>query len=127
MKFSLKNKLLIATGWFFVGLGILGIFLPLLPTTVFLIIASACFYKSSPRFYFWLLNNRYLGVYIKNYREKKGIPLRAKILGLILLNGTIAYSLYFFSDKLMISITLLLVAIGVSIYLISLNTITEND
>ena len=71
---------MITTGTFFVGLGIIGIFLPLLPTTPFLLLAAACYARSSKRFYNWLLNNKWFGNYIKNYRERKGIPLQIKII-----------------------------------------------
>ena len=61
------------------ALGILGIFLPLLPTTPFLLLTAALYFKGSFRLYNWLLNHRYFGPYIRNYRENKAIPLRAKI------------------------------------------------
>jgi len=85
-KRKITNKLsrlaLILAGNFFVALGILGIFLPLLPTTPFLLLAAACYFKSSERFYNWLMSNKWLGNYFKNYREKKSIPLKVKALSL---------------------------------------------
>ena len=71
--------LLISAGTVSVLLGILGIILPLLPTTPFLLLAAASYAKSSEKFYNWLINNRFFGNYIRNYREGKGIPLRVKI------------------------------------------------
>jgi len=72
---KISNRLirwvLIIAGTFFVGLGVLGIVLPLLPTTPFFLLAAVCFAKSSKRFYTWLLNNKWFGNYIKNYQEKK--------------------------------------------------------
>ena len=61
------------------ALGIAGIFLPLLPTTPFLLLAAACYVRSSPRLYRWLMNHRWTGEYIRDYREKRGLPLRTKI------------------------------------------------
>ncbi len=92
---NLSRWALIATGTFFVGLGIFGIFLPLLPTTPFLLLAAACYARSSKRFYNWLLNNKWFGNYIKNYRERKGIPLKIKILSISFLWIAIGYSAIF--------------------------------
>ena len=63
------------------ALGIVGIFVPLLPTTPFLLLAAALWVRSSPRLYAWLLAHPRLGVYIRNFREKRAIPLRAKVVG----------------------------------------------
>ena len=70
-----------------VALGVLGILLPLLPTTPFLLLAAGCFVRSSPKLYAWLLNHKWFGSYIRHYREHKAIPLRAKIVVLALLWG----------------------------------------
>ena len=66
-------------------LGIIGIFLPLLPTTPFLLLTAALYVRSSPRLYNWLLHQKYLGNYIRNFRENKAIPLRAKIVSVSLI------------------------------------------
>lgn len=68
-----------------VFLGILGIFLPLLPTTPFLLLASACFARGSRRLRHWLLSHRVLGEYLRNFEEGRGIPLKAKIVATVLL------------------------------------------
>ena len=113
---------LIIAGTFFVGLGILGIFLPLLPTTPFLLLAAAFYARSSKRFYNWLLGNKWFGRYIKNYREGKGVPSKAKILSISLLWLTIMFSTVFIVDNLFVRIILILIAIGVSIHIISIRT-----
>ena len=77
----------IILGTISLGLGILGIFLPLLPTTPFLLLTAALYFKGSPRLYQWLLNHKYFGTYIRNFRENKAIPLRAKIISLLLMWG----------------------------------------
>ena len=69
---------LISIGTFFVGVGIVGIFVPILPTTPFLLIAAALYARSSKKFYNWLINNKIFGRFIKNYRAGKGIPLKIK-------------------------------------------------
>ncbi|WP_373830933.1 YbaN family protein, partial [Bacteroides heparinolyticus] len=72
-------------------LGFIGIFLPLLPTTPFLLLTAALYFRGSPRLYQWLLNHKYLGTYIRNFRENKAIPLRAKIYSLLLMWGSVLY------------------------------------
>src|SRR5690606_30808860 len=73
------------SGFLLVGIGVLGIFLPILPTTIFLILASACFMKSSPKANEWLKNNRFLGAYLRNYQDKSGLTITAKVLNISVL------------------------------------------
>ena len=110
--------LLITTGTFFVGVGIVGIFVPILPTTPFLLISAALYARSSKRFYNWLVNNRIFGKFIKNYREGKGIPLRLKIITIILLWITIGCSAVFAVDIFWVRIMLVLIAFGVTVHII---------
>lgn len=72
-------------------LGIVGIFVPLLPTTPFLLLAAALWVRSSPRLYEWLITHRYFGEYIRNFRENRAIPMRAKIISIALMWGTMLY------------------------------------
>jgi uncharacterized membrane protein YbaN (DUF454 family) len=117
--------ILIIAGTFFVGLGVLGIFLPLLPTTPFLLLAAACYARSSKRFYNWLLNNKWFGNYIKNYREKKGVPLKVKLLSISLLWITILFSAVFVVDILLFRIILILIAAGVTIHILYIRTLKQ--
>ena len=110
--------LLITFGTFFVGVGIAGIFIPVLPTTPFLLISAALYARSSTRFYNWLINNRIFGKFIKDYREGKGIPLRLKIITIILLWITIGCSVVFAIDILWVRILLVVIAVGVTIHII---------
>ncbi len=89
-----RRWLLIVIGTTSVGVGIVGIFLPLLPTTPFLLIAAACYVRSSPRLHDWLLTNRWTGKYIQNFREGRGMPLRAKVTVIALLWATLLLSAY---------------------------------
>jgi len=84
----LLRALVLGCGWLSVLLGVLGIFLPLLPTTPFLLLAAACFLRTSPRFYLWLIRHPKLGRYVIYYLDGKGIPLRAKIYTLLLMWST---------------------------------------
>ena len=115
--------LLIIAGTFFVGLGIVGIFVPLLPTTPFLLLAAVCYARSSQRFYGWLLNNKWFGSYIRNYLERKGIPLKAKVVTVTLLWITIGSSVAFAVEILVVKLILVLIAIGVSIHILSVRTL----
>jgi uncharacterized membrane protein YbaN (DUF454 family) len=115
--------LLVIAGTFFVGLGIVGIFVPILPTTPFLLLAAACYARSSQKFYGWLLNNKLFGSYIRNYLERKGISLRVKVVTLTLLWITIGSSVAFAVETLVLKLILVIIAIGVSIHILSVRTL----
>ncbi|RPH94451.1 MAG: DUF454 domain-containing protein [Calditrichaeota bacterium] len=119
---KLTLTLYLIGGTLAVFLGIIGMFLPILPTTPFLLLAAFCYARSSKRFYDGLLNNRWFGEYIRNYREGKGIPLRQKVLTLLLLWLTIGNTILFLAPQLWIRILLLLIASGVTIHLVRMKT-----
>jgi len=100
------------------GLGIIGIFVPILPTTPFLLLAAACYMRSSERLYQWLINNRIFGVYIRNYIEGKGMPIRIRIFTILLLWLTIGLSMTFAVQNLVIRIILICIAIGVTVHIV---------
>ena len=110
------------SGFLLVTIGVIGSFLPLLPTTIFLILASACFVKSSPRANEWLKNNKYLGPYLKNYQDKTGLTIKSKIFSIVFLWVSIMVSAFLLTDKFYIRIILLAIAIGVSIHLTLVKT-----
>ena len=85
------KKLFIILGSLSLGLGVLGIFVPLLPTTPLLLLSAALYFKGSPRLYEWLINHPRLGEYIRNFREHRAIPLRAKIVSVSMVTLTIGY------------------------------------
>ena len=116
--------ILTTLGTVFLGLGILGILLPILPTTPFLLLAAACYARSSKRFYDWLLNNKWVGAYIKNYREDKGIPLKIKIFTISLLWITILFSVFFIIHISWVKIILIIIALGVTIHLLTIKNYT---
>ncbi len=98
-------------------LGIIGIILPILPTTPFLLLAVACFLRSSKRFYNWLLNSRILGSYIRNYREGRGMPRKIKAFTISMLWITILIS-FFLIQITWVRCILIVVAIAVAIHII---------
>ncbi|MGC1508341.1 DUF454 domain-containing protein [Ketobacter sp. MCCC 1A13808] len=115
---------LIAIGWLAVVLGVIGIFLPLIPTTPFLLLAASCFAKSSTRFHDWLLNQPHLGPYIQMYLNGKGIPTRAKISILVVMWLSMTVSALLFGKYLAVRIIMFIIACGVTIYIVRLPTLT---
>ena len=95
---NFTRYLLLISGTIFLILGVIGIIIPLLPTTPFLLLAVACYAKSSKKAYHWLMHNKYFGSYIKNYHEGKGITLNAKIITITILWSTILFSIIFIID-----------------------------
>ena len=109
---------LIVAGTFFLGLGILGIILPILPTTPFLLLSAACYSRGSDRLYRWLIGNRWFGKYINNYRAGKGIPVKVKISVIIMLWITISFSIVFIVTHPILRFILFIIAILVTMYLL---------
>lgn len=112
-------------GSIFVAIGILGVFLPLLPATPFLLLASACYVRGSDRLHDWLMQNRFLGTYIRNFKERRGMPVRAKVVTLVLLWASLAFSAYRV-DILGVRIVIALVAIGVTTLILRIKTLDES-
>lgn len=125
-KLILPKWLLVSIGILAVGLGIAGIFVPLLPTTPFLLLGAACFARSSEKLYRWLMGHKWLGPYIKNYREHRAIAPQVRAIVLLVLWGTIGYSALVVVDALIIRVLLVGVAIGVTVHLIKLKTLTPD-
>lgn len=107
-------------------LAVLGIFLPLLPTTPFLLLASACFMRGSERLHRWLLNNPLFGEYLRNIEGKKGIPLRAKVVTLVLLWASLGFSIVTVAARPVQGV-LLLIGIAVSAWILRMPTLLKRD
>ncbi|MBD3339572.1 MAG: DUF454 family protein [Candidatus Lokiarchaeota archaeon] len=120
---SKKELSKLARGFYFIGgfisliLGIIGVILPILPTTPFLLLSAACFARSSDRFYNWLINNKVLGAYIRHYREGTGMPLKIKIITISLLWITILLSIFLIITILWVKFLLIIIAIAVTIHI----------
>ncbi|MBK6563160.1 MAG: YbaN family protein [Dehalococcoidia bacterium] len=118
----LVRWLFIGLGSLLVGVGVLGIFLPLLPSTVFFLMAAACYGKSSPSAYHWLTTNRWFGSHLRDYKEERGATVGAKVMsiGSLWLGIGVTEVLI---DNTWLRLTLLAVALGVSAHLMLLKTI----
>ena len=119
---DIRKALLIFLGTVCVGLGVLGMFLPLLPTTVFLLMAAYCYSHSSERFHTWLINNRWFGGYIRNYKTGKGISMRQKVSTISVLWASIGFSIWAIDASIWIDLLLLAIAVGVTIHLVLIRT-----
>ena len=111
---------LIVAGSLFLALGMVGIVIPVLPTTPFLLLAAVCYGHSSERSYRWLVTNRVFGRYLDDYLRGRGMPWRAKVFALVLLWGTITLSAVLFVSQWWLRILLFVVATGVTAYILTL-------
>jgi len=121
-----SNKNFVRALFFIAGtitlvIGAVGIVLPILPTTPFLLLALACYCRSSERMTYWILNNRYFGKYIRNYREGKGISLKTKLFAITTLWITISVSIIIILN-IWVALILFTIAASVTIHLVRLPT-----
>ncbi|WP_434677551.1 YbaN family protein [Pseudomonas sp. R1-18] len=114
--------ILLGAGWLSVALGVVGIFLPVLPTTPFLLLAAACFARSSPRFYYWLVNHKRLGPWIRDYLQGNGIPLKAKVYAIGMMWASIGLSCYLMPWP-WLRVFMLVSAVLVTIYILRQKTL----
>jgi uncharacterized membrane protein YbaN (DUF454 family) len=106
--------------------GIIGILVPLVPTTPFLLLAAACYIRGSKSLYNWLINHRLFGAYIKSYREGKGISSKLKIVLIVLIWITIPLSAILIIEERSIQVSLFAIAVIVSILVLYLPTHDAN-
>lgn len=123
IKNPVLRMLVLAAGWLSVVLGIIGIFLPIMPTTPFLLLAAACFIRTSPEFYDWLVQHPKLAKYVIYYLEGKGIPLKAKVYTIITLWFTILLSAFVLLDSQIVQIILPTIGLLVSLYIMKQPTL----
>ncbi|MCW8802587.1 MAG: YbaN family protein [Candidatus Bathyarchaeota archaeon] len=121
-KNRLFRSLFFIAGTITLVLGAVGVVLPILPTTPFLLISLACYLKSSERMTHWMLNNNYFGTYIRNYKEGKGIPMKTKLFAISILWITIAFSGIVLVPIFVVQMILFIVATAVTVHLVRLPT-----
>ncbi|MFO7741562.1 MAG: YbaN family protein [Anaerolineae bacterium] len=121
---SIRRYFLTAAGVVAVGLGLLGVFVPLLPTTPFLLLAAGCWMRSSQRLHDWLLDHRWFGDYVRNYVEYRAVRPRARLVTLVLLWGVIGAAALTAVASWWMRALLGVVAIGVTLHLLQLQSLT---
>jgi len=117
MKKYLQNHLLVIFGWLFTLLGFIGMILPILPTTPFLIVALVLFSKSSPRFHQMLLNNAWFGPTLKQWEDTKTLSRKTKYKALFLIIITFSISVAIFDSKIQLQLLLVGIAIVLLIFI----------
>lgn len=120
----MKKKIFTFLGFLFLGFGIIGAFLPIIPTVPFILVAAYFFEKSSEKFYNWLLTNKYFGEYLKDYRVNKGITKKNKIIAIISTIFGMTLGM-FFMPFILGKILLLLILVGVIFHIINVDTIKK--
>ena len=122
-KGTMIKALLIILGCLSLVLGIIGIFLPILPTTPFLLLSAALFFRSSNQLYEWLINQKYLGTYIRNFREHRAIPLRAKIISVSMVWITLLYCAIATTEVIGLRIFFIILATAITWHILSYKTL----
>ena len=118
---NLKKKIYICVGLLAVGLGIIGAFLPVMPTVPFLLVALFCFERSSKKYHDMILNNKYFGKVLKDYYEGRGLTTSVKIKAILFLTCGMGFSFYKV-QHLYLRIMLAVIWLGVTIHIILLKT-----
>ncbi|AUB55666.1 MULTISPECIES: YbaN family protein [Methanobacterium] len=122
-----KRLFFFSLGATLLGVGAVGVVVPVLPTTPLVLASFFCFTKSSKRAERWISNNRYFGSYIENYQTKQGVPLDVKIKSVAFLWITLIISCYIFQDRSYLLILLPLVGFAVTIHILLLKTKSDEN
>jgi uncharacterized membrane protein YbaN (DUF454 family) len=113
----LVRELFNLAGGVALALGVIGIFVPLLPTTPFVLLAAACFARGSERFHRWLLANPTFGPMVREWETHRSLPYRTKITGIVLMSATMAASITFFVDPAWLKALLAAFGVGLAIWM----------
>ncbi len=122
---KMKKALYIILGTIALVIGFIGLFLPIIPTTPLVILAAACYYRSSDRLHNWILRSKWFGETIKNYQAGRGLTKNTKIRAIVLMWAMIMISVVFFVENFLIRLLMLGIAIAVSLYLLRLPTYND--
>jgi uncharacterized membrane protein YbaN (DUF454 family) len=117
---GLRRLVLLGVGGLSLATGVLGMFVPMLPTTCFLLLATWCFARSSPRLHAWMYQNRWFGEYLRDYSEGRGIPKALKIGSLSIMWLTIGTSVVFAISVLWVRLLLVAIALVITAHVVSL-------
>lgn len=122
VKSEVLRLVLIVVGWISVMAGVVGAFLPLVPTVPFLLLAVACFARSSRRFHDWLVDHAYLGLLLRDYLNGGGIPRKAKAMAIGMVWVSFPTSTFLFVQAFWLKVLLIVIALCITAYLVSLPT-----
>jgi len=122
---GLRKYVLLACGWLSFGLGIVGMFLPILPTAPFILLAAACFMRSSESLHRWLVEHPTFGIHIKDYLDGRGLRRRSKVVALLTLWASVSVSVLLLVPLLAIDIAIVVIAAAVTVYILRLPTCDE--
>ncbi len=119
LSYPLARYGLIAFGWFCVALGVIGVFLPVMPTVIFLIVALWAFSRSSPRFHGWLYSHPRLGRPLRDWEAHRVIPIPAKCLALSMMTASLLFVTFFVAEGWALPLGLALVLGTVATYIVT--------
>ncbi len=122
MKNKFLKMLLIISGFFFLGLGVIGAFLPIMPTVPFILLSAACFARGSDKYYQWLISHKLFGPHIIRYREGKGVSKRLKISSIIMLWISLSVSTLLFIHNNYLRVFFLLILILITLHILRIKT-----
>ena len=117
-----RKSVWIVGGTLSLVMGLVGLILPILPTTPFLLLAAYCYGRGSDRFYGWLMNRTWVGGYIRSYRAGQGLPLKHKILTILLLWLTIGFTILYVEIYWWLKLVLVAIASGVTLHIMRIKT-----
>lgn len=118
----MKKAMYIVAGSVSLSLGVVGVFLPVLPTTPFLLLAAFCYLRSSERLYDWLMNHWLFGPFLYNYVTYRAIRMRVKVASITVLWATIIASVLLVHN-IYVTLLLVLVGVAVSVHILMLKTL----
>jgi len=127
LKAKLQKTAFFSLGSLSLGLGILGIFLPLLPTTPFILLSAACYAKGSERMHTWLVEHRLFGHHIKRYQTGKGMPRKAKVMAIVMTWAGLLFSMFLIGGEAWLNAILYFVGIGITAYMLTIPTFTSSN
>ena len=122
---SVRKGVYFVIGSISLAAGVIGVFLPVIPTTPFILLSAWCFFRSSEKIYQWVISNERFGPTIENYQEGRGITKNTKIRAIVMMWLAITLSVYFFITNIYLIALLYVIAVGVSIYLFRLPILEE--
>lgn len=126
MRRQISATLYVYLGHFALATGIVGVFLPILPTTPFVILAAYCYERGSPRFHALLLENKYIGSYLNDWKQTGSIPLRAKCLAVTMITLSIGYIVWA-APLLIIKVLMSVIGVSVSAYILTRPTANNRE